>query len=132
LATRGLSEVVGALAVLMVTIAVLGGLSAIALASVRGAGNLLSADSQAAARNYGLQLALVAVQSNSTGSYAWIFDYGWEQGSLTSVYVNGGSTQWASTCTPLRPESMCSVALPPSSHGQVTAVFGTKTLGFTV
>jgi len=132
LTSKGLSEVVGALAVLMVTIAVLGGLSAIALASVRGAGGLLSADSQVAARNYGFLLVLVAVQSNSTGSYAWIFDYGWEQGSLTGVDIDGGSTQYTSTCSPLRPESMCALVLPPNSHGQVTAIFGTKTLGFQV
>lgn len=117
---------------LAVTIALLGGLSAVALSSVRGAGDLLSSDSQSAARGYGFLLALVSVQSNSTGSYAWVFDYGWEQASVTGVYLNGGTTQWTSTCAPLKPGSICTIVLSPGSHGQVTAVFGAKSLGFTV
>lgn len=117
---------------LAVTIALLGGLSAVALSSVRGAGDLLSSDSQSAARDYGFLLALVSVQSNSTGSYAWVFDYGWEQASVTGVYMNGGTTQWTSTCAPLKPGSICTIVLSPGSHGEVTAVFGAKSLGFTV
>ena len=75
-----MSEVVSSLAVLMITIALLGAVGAVALGSVRSSGSLLSSSSQAAAREDGLLLALVSVQSNSSGSYAWVYDYGWVQG----------------------------------------------------
>ena len=89
---------VSSLAVLMVTIALLGGVGYLALGSVRASGGLLSSGSQGEAREYGLLLALVTVQSNSSGSYAWIYDYGWVEGTLTAAYVNGGLVAWSSTC----------------------------------
>ncbi len=129
----GVSEVVSSLAVLMVTIALLGGISAVALGSIRSSSGLMSSSSQSAARNYGLLLALVSVQSNSTGSYAWIYNYGWVQGTLSSTYINGGLVQWSTNCSGvLQPQRMCSVRIPPNIHGEVSVLFGTKSLGFSV
>jgi hypothetical protein len=127
------SEVVSSLAVLMITVALLGAVGAVALGSVRSSGSLLSSSSQGAAREDGLLLALVSVQSNSTGSYAWVYDYGWVQGSLSAAYLNGGVVRWSSSCTGmLQPGKVCAISVPPGMHGEVSIVFGTKSLDFSV
>ena len=127
------SEMVSSLAVLMITIALLGAVGAVALVSVRSSGNLLSSSSQGAAREDGLLVALVSVQSNSSGSYAWVYDYGWERGTLSAAYLDGGLVKWSSSCAAvLQPESMCAVSFPPSVHGEVSIVFGAKSLEYSV
>ncbi len=128
-----MSEVVSSLAILMVTIALLGAIGAVALGSVRSSGSLLSASSQGAAREEGLLLALVSVQSNSTGSYAWVYDYGWVQGALSAAYLDGGLVAWSSSCSGvLQPGKVCAIAVPPGVHGEVSIVFGTKSLDYSV
>ncbi len=94
----GVSEVVSSLAVLAITIALLGAVGAVALGSIRSSGNFLSSGSQNAARDYGLLLSLVSVQSNSSGSFAWVYNYGWVQGTVSAAYLNGGLVEWSSTC----------------------------------
>jgi hypothetical protein len=127
------SEVVSSLAVLMVTIALLGAVGAVALGSVRSSGSLLSSSSQEAEREEGLLLALVSVQTNSTGSYAWVYDYGWAQGTLSAAYVDGGLVSWSSSCSGvLQPGKVCAISVPPHVHGEVSIVFGTKSLDYSV
>ena len=124
---------VSSLAVLMITIALLGAIGAVALGSVRSSGGLLSSSSQGAAREDGLLLALVSVQSNSSGSYAWVYDYGWEQGALSAAYLNGGLVKWVSSCSGvLQPGKVCAISVPAGAHGEVSIVFGTKSLDYTV
>src|SRR5579864_3923138 len=94
----GVSEIVSSLAVLMITVALLGAIGVVALGSVRSSGSLLSSSSRGAARDYGLLLALVSVESNSSASFAWVYDYGWVAGTLTSAYLNGGAVGWSSSC----------------------------------
>jgi hypothetical protein len=126
------SEVVSSLAILMVTIALLGGIGVVALGSVRSSGSLLSLNSQGAAREYGLLLALVSVQSNSSGTYAWVYDYGWVQGALSGAYLNGGLVKWSSSCAGVvQPGRVCAISVPAGAHGEVSLTFGTKSLGFT-
>jgi hypothetical protein len=127
------SEVVSSLAILMVTIALLSGIGVVALGSVRSSGSLLSLSSQGAAREYGLLLALVSVQSNSSGTYAWVYNYGWVQGTLSAAYLNGGLVKWFSSCAGvLQPGRLCVISVPTGAHGEVSIIFGTKSLGFTV
>ncbi len=128
-----MSEVVSSLAILAVTIALLGGVGAVALGSVRSSGSLLSLDSQGAARQYGLLLALVSVQANATGTYAWVYDYGWVQGAVSGAYLNGGLVEWSSSCAGvLQPGAVCAISVPQGSKGELSIVFGTKSLDFTV
>ena len=128
-----MSEVVSSLAVLLVTIALLGGIGVVAMGSVRGSGGLLSLSSQGAAKEDGLLLALVAVQSNSSGTYAWVYDYGWVQGMLSAAYLNGGLVKWSSSCAGLmQPGDVCAFSVPVGSHGEVSMVFGTKSLDYSV
>jgi hypothetical protein len=127
------SEVVSSLSVLMVTIALLGGIGVVALGSVRSSGSLLSLSSQGAAREYGVLPALVSVQANSSGTYAWVYNYGWVQGTLSGAYLNGGSVAWSSSCAGvLQPGRACAISVPAGVHGEVSIVLGTKSLGFTV
>lgn len=129
----GVSEIVSSLAVLMVTIALLGAIGVVALASVRSSGSLLSSSSQGEAREYGVLLALVSVQSNSSGSYAWVYDYGWVQGTLSAAYLNGGLVEWSSSCAGLlQPGRVCAISIPAGEHGEVSMVFGTKSLDFSL
>ena len=129
----GVSEVVSSLAVLMITIALLGGIGVVALGSVRSSGSLLSLSSQGAARDYGLLSTLVSIQSNSSGTFAWVYNYGWVQGTLSAAYVNGGMVRWSSSCAGvLQPGKLCAISVPAGAHGEVSMVFGTKSLGFSV
>jgi hypothetical protein len=125
------SEVISSLAILMATIALLGGISAVAFGSIRSSGTLLSSSSQGAAREYGVLLALVSVQSNSSGTYAWVYNYGWVQGTLTAAYLDGGLVKWTSSCAGVvQPGMLCAISVPTGAHGQVSMIFGTKSLGF--
>jgi hypothetical protein len=125
--------VVSSLAVLMVTIALLGGIGVVALGSVRSSGSLLSLGAQGAARQYGLLIALVSVQTNASGTYAWVYDYGWVQGTLSGAYVNGGLVEWSSNCDGvLQPGKVCAISVPSGARGEVSIVFGTKSLDFAV
>ncbi|HYR04716.1 MAG TPA: hypothetical protein VEO75_04940 [Nitrososphaerales archaeon] len=129
----GVSEVVSSLVVLVVTIALLGGIGVVAFGSIRSSGSLLSLTSEGAAKDYGLLLALVSVQSNSSGSYAWIYNYGWVQGTISAAYLDGGLVKWSSSCAGvLRPGEVCAISLPTRAHGEVSMVFGSKSLGFPV
>jgi len=127
------SEIVSSLAMLLITIAVLGGIGVVALGSIRSSGSLLSLSSQGAAAQDGLLLSLVSVQSNSSATYAWVYDYGWAQGTLSAAYLNGGLVKWSSSCGGvIRPGAVCAFSVPSGEHGQVSMVFGAKSLGFAV
>jgi hypothetical protein len=118
---------------LVVTMAILGGLSAVSIASLRSANAALVTDSQEAVSDTGLLLTVAATQANSTGSYLWLFNYGWVAGRLTSVYLNGGLLGgWLSTCTPLQARSICSLSLPPDTHGGLTIFFGHRSISVTL
>jgi len=127
------SEVVSSLAVLMITIALLGGIGSLALGSVRSSGSLLASSSQGAAREDGLLVSLVSVRSNSSGSYAWVYNYGWVQGTITAAFLNGGKVKWASNCAGvLQPGRLCAISVPAGEHGEVSIIFGTKSLDYPV
>lgn len=127
------SELVSSLAVLMITVALLGAVGVVALGSVRSSGSLLSSSSQGAAREYGLLLAVVSVQTNSSGSYAWVYNYGWVTGTLSAAYLNGGSVKWSSDCSGvLDPGSLCAISIAPGEHGEMSVVFGDKSLDYSV
>jgi hypothetical protein len=131
--SRGISEVVSSISMLAITIAILGGVGLISLGSLRSANGVLLSGSQNAADEAGILLTVVGTQSNATGSYAWLFNYGWVQGHLTDVYLDGGLAQgWTSTCSSLQPRAMCVLQLPPGSHGTVTMEFGTRTISLSI
>lgn len=128
-----ISEVVASVAMLVVTMAVLGGLGVLSLGSIRSADNVLLSGSQSAADSAGVLLAVVSTQSNSSGTYVWLFDYGWTSARLSSVYLDGGVLSgWTSSCSPLLVREMCSLALPPDTHGAVSILFGSRSISLTL
>jgi hypothetical protein len=130
---RGVSEVVSSVSMLAITIAVLGAVGLIALGSLRSANGLLLEGSQSAASADGVLLTVVSTQENSTGSFVWLFNYGWTPAHLSGVYVDGGAVVgWTSTCALLQPEGICDVVLQPGTHGSVTIAFGARTVGLTL
>lgn len=129
----GVSEVVSSLVVLGITIAVLGAVGVAAVGSVRTSGQSLSRSSDAQAEAAGLLLSLVSVQSNSTGSYAWVYNYGWVRGSLSGASLDGAQVAWSSSCGGgIPPHGYCEVSTPPGKHGEVTLTFGPKSLDYAV
>ncbi|MDA4137117.1 MAG: hypothetical protein OK449_09020 [Thaumarchaeota archaeon] len=131
--SRGVSEVVSSVSMLAITIAVLGGVGLISLGSLRSANGVLLAGSESAASEAGVLLTVVATQSNSSGTFVWLFNYGWNQAHLTSVYLDGGLAQgWTSSCSLLSPKDMCVVQLPPGTHGTVSVTFGARTITLSV
>jgi hypothetical protein len=128
-----ISEVVASVAMLVITMAVLGGLGVLSLGSIRSSDNVLLSGSQSAANSAGVLLTVVSTQSNSSGTYVWLFDYGWTPARLTSVYLDGGILDgWSASCSTIPVKSMCSLALPPDTHGAVSFLFGTKSISLTL
>ncbi len=118
---------------LAITIAVLGGIGLVSLGSLRSANAVLLSGSQDAANSAGVLITVVGTQDNASGTYVWLFNYGWIEGRLTSVYINGGlAGGWTSTCSALQPKQICDIVLDPNTHGAVTVDFGTRTVGLSV
>ncbi|MDA4122317.1 MAG: hypothetical protein OK456_03950 [Thaumarchaeota archaeon] len=132
-ARRGISEIVASVAMLVITMAVLGGLGVLSLGSLHNAAGDLVSGSHNEAESAGVLLRVVSTQSNSSGTYVWLFDYGWNPATLSSVYVNGGILSgWSSSCSPLQVKSMCSLALPSDTHGAVSILFGTNSVALSL
>ena len=131
--SRGVSEVVSSVSMLVITMAVLGAVGVISLGSLRNANGVLLTGSQNAASADGVLLTVVSTQENSSGTYVWLFNYGWSPAHLSGVYVQGGQVNgWTSSCTLLQPKEMCDVRLPAGAHGSVSIVFGTRTVTLTI
>jgi hypothetical protein len=109
---------------LAITMALLGGASAIALLSVHGAASLLAKNGEAQGQQAGVLVAVVGSQSNSTGAYVWLYDYGWVSAAVQSAFLDGETTTWSTSCNDQWAHSLCVVSLPPASRGQVTIVVG--------
>jgi hypothetical protein len=118
------SEVVGSLSMLAITMALLGGASALALLSVHGAASLLTKNGAIEGQKAGVLVTVVGSQSNSTGAYVWLYDYGWVSTQVQGAFLNGETTTWSSSCQAQWAHSLCVLVLPPSSKGQVTVVVG--------
>jgi len=131
--SRGVSEVVSSVSMLAITIAVLGAVGVISLGSLRSANGVLLAGSQNAASADGVLLTVVSTQDNSSGTYVWLFNYGWTPAHLSAVYLDGGlSVGWTSSCSTLQPKGICDLALQPRTQGSVTIAFGTRTVDLTL
>jgi len=109
---------------LAITMALLGGASAVALLSIHSAASLLAKSGDEEQRLAGVQVAVVGTQSNSTGAYVWLYDYGWSSAAIQAAYLNGGSAQWATSCNGDWTHSLCVVTLPPLAKGEVTIMVG--------
>jgi hypothetical protein len=114
---------------LMVTMSILGGLSLVSMQSIRSASNMLAQGSQAQAQDAGLLFTVLSVQSNTSGAYVWLYNYGWSSGRVTEVFLDGGIVSgWSSSCPTIKPGSLCVVHLPQRTGGSVTIQFGSKNI----
>jgi FlaG/FlaF family flagellin (archaellin) len=131
--SRAVSEVVSSVSMLAITIAVLGAAGVISLGSLRSANAVLLTGSQDAASADGVLLTVVSTQANSSGSYVWLFNYGWTPAHLTGVYLDGGQIDVSTTsCSQLQPRGICYLCLQPGVHGAVTIAFGLRTATLTL
>ena len=119
---RGIGEVVGSLSMLAVTLALLGGASAVALLSIQSATSLLESRGAQQQRQAGTLVTVVGSQENQTADYIWLYDYGWVSGAVQGVYLDGAAVNWTADCGSDWTHSLCVVVLPALSHGQVTVV----------
>ena len=126
---RGFGEVASSLAMLMVTMTILGGLSIVSMQSIRSANTILSRGSQSQAQDAGLLFTLVSAKSNATGSYLWLYNYGWTTGRITHIYLNGGILDgWNSSCPILNPGTLCVVHFSQETGGNLTILIGSRSL----
>jgi hypothetical protein len=112
---------------LLVTMALLAGASAISVLSVRSAATLESSSAKNEARNLGELVEVVSTQVNRSGSYIWLYNYGWVDTKITSVYVHGARVVWAS-CETILQGALCVVTLAAGTEGLVTLVLGDKSI----
>ena len=131
--SRGVSEVVSSVSMLAITIAVLGAVGVISLGSLRSANAVLQTGSRNAASADGILLRVVSTQDNSSGTYIWLFNYGWTPAHLSGVYIDGGQESgWTSNCSVLQPKGICDLRLQPGTHGAVTITFGARTIALSL
>jgi hypothetical protein len=129
---RGIGEVIGSVSMLAITIALLGGATYLTLSSISGAASMVGGSAQEEARDAGLLVNVVGSQSNSSGTYVWLLDYGWTSATVGSVLVDTQPVPWSTTCHGDWSGTLCSVELPPGTSGLTTIVLGGKSLEVSV
>jgi len=129
---RAIGEVIGSVSMLAVTIALLAGASAVAVMSIRDASNLVQGSSQEQQREAGILVSLVTAQSNSSGTYLWLYDYGWVSQPVKDVYVQGESVGWTSTCGSDWAGRICTISIVPPEKGTVTVIISGISIAATV
>lgn len=128
----GIGEVVGSVSMLVITMALLGSASYLALASINGAATIVDGTARQQSTEAGVLLDTVGSQSNTSGTYVWLFDYGWESAPVGAVFLNAQGVGWSSNCPGNWSESICVVTLPPGARGLVTIVVGGKSVEVSV
>ena len=113
---------------LAITVALLGAASYLAFSSINGAAAMVGGSAQQEARQAGLLVSVVGSQSNATGTYVWLLDYGWESSPVGLVLVNARPVAWSTTCAGDWSGALCVVVLPPGTNGPATLVVGGKSL----
>ncbi len=113
---------------LLVTMGLLTGASFLTLTSIKGATSLITGGAASQALGAGQLIRLVATQSNSSGTYLWVFDYGWEDARLSSTIADGQTVQVNSTCSVLRQGEICAISLPAGSVGLITLLIGERSI----
>lgn len=129
---RGLGEVAGSLSMLAITIALLSGASFLAVGSIKGAETLMQGSSQEQQRQAGVMISVLGVQSNSSGTFVWLYDYGWESAPVQAVYANGRPVQFSSTCPGDWAGSLCTVSLATAESGELTIIIGGESIAASV
>ena len=119
---------VGSVSMLAITIALLGGTSYLALSSINGAANMVGGSAQQEAREAGVLLEVVGSQTNSSGTFVWLLDYGWESAPVATVLVDSRAVAWSTSCVGDWSGGLCVVRLPPGVTGPTTILLGGKSL----
>ena len=119
---RGIGEIAGSLSMLVVTMALLTTASFLSLVSIKAGASMLTAGAEGEAVAAGQLVRVVATQSNLTGSYVWLFNFGWEDAAISRTY--GQTATPTSTCGVIRQDSMCVLSFPANTGGGVTIVIG--------
>lgn len=117
---------------LAITIALLSGASILAVGSIDGASALVRGSSQEQERDAGILISVLSGQSNSTGTYVWLYDYGWESAPVQAVYSGGSAVQWSSTCPGAWAGALCLVRTPASGSAVLTIVIGGESVAASV
>jgi hypothetical protein len=117
---------------LAVTVALLAGASTIAVLSIRSASSLVQGSSQEAQRNAGMLVSVLATQTNSSGTFVWLYDYGWTSAPVKGVYVNGQAASFSSSCGADWSGRVCVLSISPPSRGDLTVVVGGISIAATV
>jgi hypothetical protein len=93
---------------------------------------MVGESAQTEAREAGLLVTVVGFQSNATGTYVWLLDYGWESSPVGSVLVNGQPVSWSTNCPGDWSGTLCELTLPQGASGSATVVIGGKALEVTL
>jgi hypothetical protein len=129
---RGVAEIAGSLSMLAITISLLAGGSAVAMVSIHAASELVTGANAARARQEGILLESLGTQTNSTGTYLWVFNYGWESPSVKAVYADGVPVSWSTPCDVLAPRTICPFVITARAGANVSIIAGGVVLDATV
>lgn len=123
---RGIGEIAGSLSMLVVTMGLLTTASFLSFVSVKAGASMLTAGAEGEALAAGQLVGVVATQSNITGSYVWLFNYGWEGAAISKTY--GQTAPPLASCGLISLNSMCVLSFPAGTRGEVTLLVGANTI----
>jgi hypothetical protein len=129
---RAIGEVVGSVSMLAVTIGLLAGASVVAALSIHDASGLIQGSSQAEQRDVGVLVSVLTTQTNRTGTYVWLYDYGWVSEPVKAVYADGQTVAWSTTCGSDWSGGLCVIDVGPPVSGELTIVIGGISIAATV
>ncbi|HXW36839.1 MAG TPA: hypothetical protein VEJ36_02905 [Nitrososphaerales archaeon] len=120
---KGTGEVVGSVTTLAITIALLAGASGLAAFSIGESARLAQESARLEQDDAGTLVSVLSVQTNSSGTFVLLFDYGWVSPPVRGVYVGGSPVSWSSHCPSDWIGSVCTVVIPAAS-GEITILVG--------
>ena len=120
------------MSMLAVTIGLLAGASVVGILSIRDASNLIQGSSQGEQRDVGVLVSVLTTQTNGSGTYVWLYDYGWVSEPVRAVYAEGEAVPWTTSCGADWSNGLCFLATDRPVSGELTIVIGGFSIATTV
>jgi hypothetical protein len=127
-----IGEVAGAVSILAITLALLGGVSALSLGWLRGASSLVVQGQDRQNQQAGTLISFVATQKNVTGCYIWLYNYGWIGGTVSGVYLNGSLLTTTVNPNPVTARTLAVITMAPWVNGNLTVIIGGRAVNYEI
>lgn len=119
---RAVSEVISAIVIFAITVALLSSAFFLATSSISATEKNIKEQNSSYERELGVLVSLIYQVKNSTGTYLYFINYGWQDTYFEKVYLNGVEVSWHSNCNIFSPGQICYIVLGGNAIGQIQVV----------